>query len=173
MPMAFSFIHREGRRYVYTECLRSSCCYKRARRASRRRDEPFIFLSIDRTRRFFIYSYCTCIFSRSLELAFTPRCMLNVVSTRSPATADGPRDAMCLSEFCQILLHDSVGTSCTTNIPLLCPNFLITQFRIGRRKLPCQNQLYPSSRFDTVAACDGQTDGQTDTIMTTAYTALA
>jgi len=35
-------------------------------------------------------------------------------TTRSSATADGPRDAMCLSTFCQ-LLHNSEGTSCTTN----------------------------------------------------------
>jgi len=33
------------------------------------------------------------------------------------------------------------------------PNFLIIlQFRIGERKLACQNQLYPSSRFDTIPA---------------------
>ena len=32
-------------------------------------------------------------------------------------------------------------------------NFLIIlQFRIGERKLACQNQLYPSSRFDTIPA---------------------
>jgi len=43
------------------------------------------------------------------------------------------------------------------------PNFLITQwFRIGERELPCQNQLYPSSQFSTIPACDGQTDRQTD-----------
>ena len=34
--------------------------------------------------------------------------------TKSSATADGPRDATCQSKSCQ-LLHDSVGTSCTTN----------------------------------------------------------
>jgi len=34
--------------------------------------------------------------------------------TKSSATADGPRDVMCQSKSCQ-LLHDSVGTSCTTN----------------------------------------------------------
>ena len=32
--------------------------------------------------------------------------------TRSSATADGPRDAMCQSRSCQ-LLHNSVGTACT------------------------------------------------------------
>ena len=43
------------------------------------------------------------------------------------------------------------------------PNFLITQwFRIGERELQCQNQLYPSSQFNTIPACDGQTDRQTD-----------
>jgi len=34
--------------------------------------------------------------------------------TRSCASADGPRDEMCQSEFCQ-LLYSRVGTSCTTN----------------------------------------------------------
>ena len=33
---------------------------------------------------------------------------------RSSATADGPRDAMCQSKSCQ-LLHNSVGTTCTTS----------------------------------------------------------
>jgi len=36
------------------------------------------------------------------------------VDTRSSATADGPRDALCQSRSCQ-LLKNSVGTSCTTN----------------------------------------------------------
>jgi len=35
-------------------------------------------------------------------------------STSSSATADGPRDVMCQSKFCQ-LLQNSVRTSCTTN----------------------------------------------------------
>jgi len=35
--------------------------------------------------------------------------------TRSCATADGPRDAMCQSKLCQLLQHNSVETSCTTN----------------------------------------------------------
>jgi len=34
--------------------------------------------------------------------------------TRSSAIADGPRDAMCQSNSCQ-LLHNSVGTTCTTS----------------------------------------------------------
>jgi len=34
--------------------------------------------------------------------------------TRSSATADGPRDATCQSKSCQ-LLHNSVGTTCTTS----------------------------------------------------------
>ena len=33
---------------------------------------------------------------------------------------------------------------------------------IGGRKPPCQSQLDSSSRFDTITACDGQTDGRTD-----------
>ena len=37
------------------------------------------------------------------------------------------------------------------------PTFFITQLSIGQRMLPCQNQLYPSSRFDTIPSCDGQT----------------
>jgi len=40
--------------------------------------------------------------------------MAPVCSTRSSATADGPRDAMCQTKSCQ-LLHNSVGTSCATN----------------------------------------------------------
>jgi len=39
----------------------------------------------------------------------------------------------------------------------------------SRRKLSCQNQLYPFSRVDTTPACDRQTDRH----MMTAYTALA
>jgi len=35
-------------------------------------------------------------------------------NTRSSAIRDGPRDAMCQTKFCQ-LLHNSVGTSGTTN----------------------------------------------------------
>jgi len=34
--------------------------------------------------------------------------------TTGSATADGPRDAMCLSKSCQ-LLHNSVGTTFMTN----------------------------------------------------------
>ena len=34
--------------------------------------------------------------------------------TRSSATADALRDAMCQSKSCQ-LLHNSIGTTCTTN----------------------------------------------------------
>jgi len=33
--------------------------------------------------------------------------------------------------------------------------FVITQCGIGRKKPPCQNQLDPFSRFDTIPACDG------------------
>ena len=69
-----------------------------------------------------------------------------------------------------------------------CPNFLITQCKIGRRKPPCQKELDLSNRFDTIGlelrltdtyrldieACQGlrlfpqcdtdrQTDRQTDT----------
>jgi len=51
------------------------------------------------------------------------------------------------------------------------PNFLKTQFRIGQRKLPCQ-KLALSSRFDTIPACDGRPDRQTDGHMTWAYTTL-
>ena len=38
------------------------------------------------------------------------------------------------------------------------PNFLITQCRIGKRTSPCQSQLDSSSGFDTIPACDGQSD---------------
>ena len=48
-------------------------------------------------------------------------------------------------------------------------NFLTIQCGTGGRKPPCPNQLDSSSRFNTIPACDGQTDGHT----TTAYTALA
>jgi len=43
--------------------------------------------------------------------------------------------------------------------PYFCryPNFLITQFMIGQKKNPCQDQLYAFSRVDTIPACDGQT----------------
>jgi len=41
------------------------------------------------------------------------------------------------------------------------PNFLITQIRIDKTKLPRQNLLYLSSRLDTIPACDGRTDRQT------------
>ena len=49
-------------------------------------------------------------------------------------------------------------------------NFLKTQNGIGQRKLPSQKPAlsqYPSSRFNTILVCDGQTN------KTTAYTALA
>jgi len=36
------------------------------------------------------------------------------VYTRRSATSDGPRDAMCQLKSCQ-LLHNRLGTSCTTN----------------------------------------------------------
>jgi len=36
------------------------------------------------------------------------------MKTKSSATADGPRDAMCQSKFCR-LLHNSLGTTCTRN----------------------------------------------------------
>ena len=48
-------------------------------------------------------------------------------------------------------------------------NFLTTQCGIGGRKLPRQNQLDSSCCFDTLLACGGQTDGQTDRHATTAY----
>ena len=38
----------------------------------------------------------------------------NALKPRSYATADGPREAMYQSKSCQ-LLHNSVGTTCTTN----------------------------------------------------------
>ena len=37
-------------------------------------------------------------------------------------------------------------------------NFFITDCRIGGRKLPCQNQLDSSIRFDTIPACDRRAD---------------
>ena len=49
-------------------------------------------------------------------------------------------------------------------------NFLKTQNGIGQRKLPSLKPAlsqYPSSRFNTILVCDGQTN------KTTAYTALA
>jgi len=51
------------------------------------------------------------------------------------------------------------------------PNFRKTQFRIGQRKLSCQ-KLALSSRFDTIPACDGLPDRQTDGHMTGAYITL-
>jgi len=48
-------------------------------------------------------------------------------------------------------------------------NFLTTQCGIGGRKLPRQNQLDSSCCFDTLLACGGQTDGQTDRHAMTAY----
>ena len=39
----------------------------------------------------------------------------------------------------------------------------LTQCEIGGRKHPCQKPLDSSSRFDTIQACDGQTEAQTDT----------
>ena len=44
-------------------------------------------------------------------------------------------------------------------------NFVTLQFRIGQRKPPCQNQLYPSSCFDTTPACDRRTDTQRQHIL--------
>ena len=45
------------------------------------------------------------------------------------------------------------------------PRFLITSYKIGTRKLPCQNQLDSFSRFNRTPNCDRhrQTDRQTDT----------
>ena len=43
------------------------------------------------------------------------------------------------------------------------PNVLKTECRIGGRKPPCQNRVNPSSRFDTLPACDEQTDRRRDT----------
>ena len=40
-------------------------------------------------------------------------------------------------------------------------NFLTTLFRIGQRKLTRQKPALSSSRFNTLPACDGRTDGQT------------
>jgi len=37
-----------------------------------------------------------------------------VTDTRSSAITDGPRDATCQSNSCQ-LLHNSIGTTCTTS----------------------------------------------------------
>ena len=37
----------------------------------------------------------------------------DAIHTRSSAVADGPRDATCQSNSCQ-LLHNSTGTTCTT-----------------------------------------------------------
>ena len=50
---------------------------------------------------------------------------------------------------------------------------VVVQFRIDQRKLPHQNQLYLSSRFSIVPACDGQTEGRMDRHTMTAYTILA
>jgi len=59
----------------------------------------------------------------------------------------------------------SLGQSSRGNFPYFWryPNFLrlITQCRIGRGKLPCQNHLDQSNRFDTVSACDGRRKEQT------------
>ena len=41
------------------------------------------------------------------------------------------------------------------------PNFLTTLFRIGQRKLTRQKPALSSSRFNTLPACDGRTEGQT------------
>ena len=42
------------------------------------------------------------------------------------------------------------------------PNFLTTQCRIDRGKIPCQNQLDSFSRFDRTSTCDRQTQTQRD-----------
>jgi len=41
------------------------------------------------------------------------------------------------------------------------------------KSLHAKNQLDSSSRFDSIPACNGRTDGQTDGRTTTANTALA
>ena len=38
----------------------------------------------------------------------------------------------------------------------------IFPYNTGGRKLPCQNQVNSSKRFDTILAYDRRTDGQTD-----------
>ena len=51
--------------------------------------------------------------SRQIKFAVAILCLC-ILCSRSSATADGPRDAMCQSKYLQ-LLHSSVGTTCTTS----------------------------------------------------------
>ena len=51
--------------------------------------------------------------SRQIKFAVAILCLC-ILCSRSSATADGPRDAMCQSKFLQ-LPYSSVGTCCTTS----------------------------------------------------------
>ena len=103
--------------------------------------------------------------------------------TRSSATADGPRDALCQSESCK-LLHNCrnqlYNKSITNRGPVWnkvsdgswkypnfrrYPNFLVTQ----RMKLPCQNQLDSFSRFDRTPTGEKQKQMDTDRHRVMAY----
>ena len=60
-------------------------------------------------------------------------------------TADGPRDAMCQSESCQ-LLHNSVATTCTTS-----PELIEVMELDGYSRPTCNKLVHSATMHSTVA----------------------
>ena len=55
-----------------------------------------------------------CVVSVRTWAGHLGRAAIAAIETRSSATADGPRDVLCQSKSL-LLLHNSVGTICTTS----------------------------------------------------------
>jgi len=75
---------------------------------------------------------------------------------------------------CRGEIFRSLGQSPRGKYPSLCRYQISLQHSVGyvEGNLPAKTQLDSSSRFDTIPACGGQTNGQTEGHTTTKYTAL-
>ena len=82
----------------------------------------------------------------------------NTASSRQPPTVTADTTAAAFQ-------GPTLGQSSRGKYPSFWryPNVLKTECGIGGRKPPCQNRVNPSSRFDTLPACDEQTDRRRDT----------